>query len=403
MVESAPSLQIGEAGEKNMAKQIIFCADGTWNGPDESAGTSDIDGAAQQDPLAESEVTNVVKLFVNLRGQVTAASQALRNETEMVLKDAQGNVLQVAKYLHGVGDSKNAAVRVLGGVFGVGVITRIVRGYTFISRYYEPGDSIHIVGFSRGAYTARALAGMIAKVGLLNTKNYNVNNNEQAYRRGYEAWLKAKGMSFEGKGFLTNLLGSVAALADGLLSKISLKPDDFVTGVRIRSVGVWDTVGSLGIPDYVKGARRDLFSFIDNKLSPMVDHGFHAMALDEMRRDFPVERWDADPSRIEEVWFIGAHSDVGGGYPASECGLSDIALNWMMQKLQSVGVLLADPLVHKPDLASCNQAYHTPWAKPPFNIDANQRKQRPGDVFDPSVKERWGRDADYQKRWPNLF
>jgi hypothetical protein len=165
---------------------------------------------------------------------------------------------------------------------------------------------------------------------------------------------------------------------------------------------VWDTVGSMGIPEYIKGARRDLFTFVDTKLSPMVDRGFHAMALDEMRRDFPITRWDADP-RIQEAWFTGAHADVGGGYPASECGLSDIALNWMMLNLQSVGVLLADPLVHKPDLAPCKQGYHTPWAKPPFNIDARLRKQRTDDVFDPSVKERWGWDTDYQKRWPKLF
>ena len=61
------------------------------------------------------------------------------------------------------------------------------------------------------------------------------------------------------------------------------------------------------------------------------------------------------------------------------------------------------PLVHQPGLGPCNQAYHTPWTKPPFNIDAARRKQRPGDIFDPSVRERWGRDAEYQKRWPTLF
>src|SRR5262245_20229944 len=113
-----------------MPKQIIFCADGTWNGPGDSAGTSDIDNATPQDPVVNDEATNVVKLFVKLRGQVTADSQALQNETEKVFRDAAGNVVQVAKYLHGVGDSKNTVMKVLGGVFGVGVIARIVRGYT---------------------------------------------------------------------------------------------------------------------------------------------------------------------------------------------------------------------------------------------------------------------------------
>jgi uncharacterized protein (DUF2235 family) len=384
-----------------MNKQIIFCADGTWNGPG-NTDTTDIDGAAQQDPVANSSVTNVVKLFVNLRGQVTAETQALHNETEMVSQDAAGNTTQVAKYLHGVGDSKNPVTKVLGGVFGVGVIARIVRGYTFISRNYTPGDSIHITGFSRGAYTARALAGMIAKVGLLNNQAFDANDKEAAYRRGFEAWIKARGISFENNGALSNVLNTVAKLAEGVIARITLKPSDFVTGVRVRSVGVWDTVGSLGVPEYIQGSRRDLFTFVDNKLSPMVDSGFHAMALDEERLDFPVERWDPD-DRIKEVWFVGAHSDVGGGYPADECGLSDIALNWMMGNFQSAGVLLANPLVHEPDLSPCNQAFHKPWTSPPFNIGPSQRKQHPRDVFDTSVQERWNRDADYQKRWPHLF
>jgi uncharacterized protein (DUF2235 family) len=384
-----------------MSKQIVFCADGTWNGPGE-ASTADIDAAEPQDPVAEGNVTNVVKLFVNLRGQVTAETQALQNETEMVCKDAAGNTTQVCKYLHGVGDSKNPVIKVLGGVFGVGVIARIVRGYTFISRNYAPGDSIHITGFSRGAYTARALAGMIARVGLLNNKAFDANDKEEAYRRGFEAWVKARDISFQNSGPLSEVLNTVAKLAEGVITRVALKPEDFIAGIRIRSVGVWDTVGSLGVPDYIKGSRRDLFTFVDNDLSPLVDHGFHAMALDEERLDFPVDRWNAD-SRIEEVWFVGAHSDVGGGYPASECGLSDIALGWMMEKLQSVGVLLADPLVHKPDLTPCNQGYHTPWTAPPFNIAPSQRKQRSGDIFDASVHERWDRDTTYQHRWPHLL
>jgi hypothetical protein len=135
----------------------------------------------------------------------------------------------------------------------------------------------------------------------------------------------------------------------------------------------------------------------------MVDRGFHAMALDEERLDFPVTRWQKDP-RIQEVWFTGAHSDVGGGYPAAECGLSDIALNWMMLKFQSVGVLLTDPLVHKPVLTPCNQAFHRPWARPPFNVEPRQRAPVvPGDEFDGTVKERWTNSPDYQQRWPTIF
>src|SRR5262249_46649033 len=148
-------------GAIDMAKHILFCADGTWNGPADHATTTDIDGATQVDGDLNGSVTNVVKFFAHLDGQVTPQTAALQNESEKELRDGMGRLVQVAKYMHGVGDSQNPVMKVIGGVFGAGVIARIIRGYTFISRHYVPGDSIHILGFSRGAYTARALAGMI--------------------------------------------------------------------------------------------------------------------------------------------------------------------------------------------------------------------------------------------------
>jgi len=236
--------------------------------------------------------------------------------------------------MHGVGDSKNQVLRVLGGVFGAGVIARIVRGYTFISRHYQPGDSIHLIGFSRGAYTARALGGMIAAVGLLNSQTYDVNDKNEAYLRGLAAWFKCKGVVFAGDGKLMSLLNAVLDFAGDTISRLKLGTNDLIPDVPIASVAVWDTVGSLGIPLYVKG-RRDFFTFVSEDLSPKVKNGFHAMALDERRRDFPVTRW-TPRAGVEEMWFVGAHSDVGGGYP--ESGLSDIALDWMMKKLAPLGV-----------------------------------------------------------------
>ncbi len=170
----------------------------------------------------------------------------------------------------------------------------------------------------------------------------------------------------------------------------------------IKSVAVWDTVGSMGVPNYVRGSRKDFFSFVDTKLSPAVERGFHAMALDERRRDFPVTRWDKD-KRVEQVWFIGAHSDVGGGYAARESGLSDIALDWMMQKLAGVGVLFATPPVRVLDLTRYGQDFHAPWKKPPFNLGAKARTPKAGDVFHPSVTQRWAANAAYKKLWPEGF
>jgi uncharacterized protein (DUF2235 family) len=127
-----------------MPKNIVFCADGTWNGPNED----------DQDDVPET--TNVWKLFLNIAGDPHNSSVLYANEQEVSLS-LGGQCVQVAKYLHGVGDSRNPIIKMLGGVFGWGLIARIVRGYTFISRNYEAGDLIFIVGFSRGSYTARAL------------------------------------------------------------------------------------------------------------------------------------------------------------------------------------------------------------------------------------------------------
>jgi hypothetical protein len=126
------------------------------------------------------------------------------------------------------------------------------------------------------------------------------------------------------------------------------------------------------------------------------------MALDEERLDFPVTRWDPDP-RVEQVWFVGAHSDVGGGYPLSQCGLSDIALDWMMQRLAATGVNFATPPVHPPVLTQLNQDFHTPWTKSPFNIDPRPRAPLAGDMFHPSVIQRWKGSASYQSLWPKGF
>ena len=294
-----------------MPKQIIFCADGTWNGPETQTGVSATDGSDNHGEVSGSSVTNVVKLFANLVGHVTPETLALQNEQEKLNTDNASNALQVAKYIHGVGDSSNPLVKVLGGTFGMGVVSRIVRGYTFISRNYVAGDAIHITGFSRGAYTARALAGMIAKVGLLNPASYDADNKDEAYRLGIAAWSRSKSITLQGAGKLTGLANTILNFAENIVAS-QLPADGLIPNVPIKSVAVWDTVGSMGIPEYAGDKRFDVFRFVDTKLSDKVEFGFHAMAVDEMRIDFPVTRWD-DRQKIEQVWFVGAHADVGGG------------------------------------------------------------------------------------------
>jgi uncharacterized protein (DUF2235 family) len=379
-----------------MSKTIIFCADGTWDGAEDAGGESVLDSRDVAGELAAGSLTNVVKLYANLAGAPLPGAVALRDEDEKILQDADGTVLQVAHYLRGVGDSTNPLVALLGGVFGVGVIARIVRGYTFISRYYQPGDAVHVCGFSRGAYTARALAGMIAQVGLLDPGSYDPNSGQQAYRLGAAAWAKSKSIHLHSLGKLTPVATKVLAAIEAVAA-MELSPKNLRADVPVSSVAVWDTVGSLGIPEYVKGERVDVLRFVDTALSPKVSNGFHAMSVDELRRDFPVTRWDARPG-ITQVWFSGAHSDVGGGYPTSESALSDLTLRWLTSQLSGLGVRFATPPSYVPNLAAVStQPIHTPWTAPPFDhLGRAARDPAASDAFDPSVRTRWEANPAYR-------
>ena len=360
-----------------MSKHIIFCADGTWNNPKQ-------DGNDDKSP----DPTNVYKLFMALEGDVSMASLLDANEQEKALKENDIPV-QVAKYIHGVGDHRNKLVRALAGAVGAGVISRVVRGYTFISRNYEPDDHIHIVGFSRGAYTARALAGMIASQGLL-AKPLTA-DKETAYRKGSEVWYRYRKASL-GKPSALAHLAEVVSNLPAFLSQNSLRDQDLIPVAQVATVGVWDTVGAMGVPEFsADGQRVDAFRFADTRLSAKVGRGLHAVALDEIRHDFGPTLWDA-ANNVTQVLFPGAHSDVGGGYPMTnnESGLSDNALQWMIDGLSENGVRFSDatPFPIKPDAAG---AAHKPWKHFPFNVPTLLLKPRQfpaGMPVDPTITER---------------
>jgi uncharacterized protein (DUF2235 family) len=337
-----------------MPKTIVFLADGTWNGVN-----------VDKDGDGNLETTNVLKLFHNLAGDESIDSFHLAHESERFVRDAQGTITQVAKYLHGVGDSDNALKRALGGAFGAGLITRIVRGYTFISRNYAPGDRIVIAGFSRGAYTARALGGMIAKEGLLDYAALGHPDKEEAYQYGLYVWASYRERRVESlaRRPITALWMQMVGTGKPVFA------EQMIREVPIAAIGVWDTVGSLGIPMYSrKGSseneRVDLFRFADTDLSPKVQRGFHAIAIDEHRVDFSPTLW-TPRNGIEQVWFSGAHSDVGGGYEESQ--VSDIALDWMTSCLTTAGLQCKQPapVASQPDpLADM----HDSWRKLPFML-----------------------------------
>jgi uncharacterized protein (DUF2235 family) len=340
-----------------LGKNIVFCADGTWGGP----------GAAD----TESGVTtNVYKLFTNLAGRDTPDSLLLAREQKRIARGPDGSAGQVAKYLHGVGDGDNYLVKLLAGIDGAGLIARIVRGYTFLSRHYAPGDRIYLAGFSRGAYAVRALAGMICAQGLLDSAKSDLGDKEAAYRLGAAAWYGYRRAVLAAEDGNSSILQSLADLAE-LLPGCFTRPvaADRLIAAPIEAVAAWETVGSYGIPDYAKsGMRLDLFRFADTALGAGVKHARHAVAVDERRADFTPTLWDADP-RIKQALFPGSHGDVGGGYAGTgdACGLSDLALEWMSAELASLGVLFGAEAGYEPH-PDCAGVLHEQWLEPPWDL-----------------------------------
>ena len=313
-----------------MAKNIIFCADGTWNNPGNSGDKDNV-------------ITNVYSLFGLLQGNVISSTKFVDSTGDIVELEKSvvenGNTLQIAKYINGVGNSNNKILKLLGGGFGAGLTQRIVRGYTFVSRNYEPGDKIYIIGFSRGAYTARALTGLIVTLGLL--KNKFNRSSADAYKLGTCAWYQFR-KSNNGGFSMADFTTAIANFdMSAYLRAGSIDPIDFAPVASIEAVGVWDTVGSMGIPkfDAKEEVLIDTFRFANKKLDTKVQLGLHAIALDEQRLLFTPTLWDA-AGNVAQMVFAGGHADVGGGY--AEKGLSDAALEWFVKRLSSVGMRFDD-------------------------------------------------------------
>ncbi|MES4908502.1 MULTISPECIES: DUF2235 domain-containing protein [unclassified Streptomyces] len=271
-----------------MPKRLIVCCDGTWN-------TADQVEDRQLCP------TNVTKLALAVADEDTAGNR------------------QCVYYHRGVGTSRWDRLR--GGAFGAGLSRNVLDAYRFLVDNYEPGDFLYFFGFSRGAFTARSAAGLVRNCGILRPENSH---------RIDEAWA---------------LYRNSADRPSGVASSLFRRA--YSHDPRIRFIGVWDTVGALGVPAlgprWLKPVVRWLnhrYEFHDTKLSTRVDGAFHALAIDEQRSAFEPTLWHqqpgADGQELKQVWFTGVHCDIGGGYP--ETPLSDITLLWMVDRAREYGL-----------------------------------------------------------------
>ncbi len=271
-----------------MAKRLVVCCDGTWNTADQRRG-------------GQSCPTNVTKVALGIADQ-----------------DAAG-VEQRVHYQRGIGTTP--AERLPGGAAALGLSRNVREAYRFVVEHYEPGDEVFFFGFSRGAYTARSTVGLIHNCGVL--------------RREHVRRLRAAFTLYRSRTVRP------CALESRLFRRSYSHP------ARIRFLGVWDTVGAVGIPTAGRGlaglADRH-WGFHDTRLSRTVDAAYQALAIDEHRRAFEPAVWQLEPDagdqEVEQVWFSGAHSDVGGGYPDSR--LADIALLWMVDRARRNGLAFRD-------------------------------------------------------------
>lgn len=225
-----------------------------------------------------------------------------------------------AHYVRGVGTSGLALARLDAGVTGAGLDDAILDGYGWLVERFRPGDRIALFGFSRGAYTARSLAGMIGRVGLVDGRDLDDDARASAVQRAYRHYRDLRDGHADGS-WSAGLRFSYTADGDD-------HPVDFI--------GVWDTVGALGIPAYIGvpdlRGTRERYEFLDVELDPRIRHARHAVALDERRGPFRPTLW-ASPAAgqdVRQVWFPGDHCDVGGGHDEKQ--LSDVALEWMTRE-----------------------------------------------------------------------
>jgi uncharacterized protein (DUF2235 family) len=273
-------------------KRIVICADGSWS-------------SARSTAFGGSQTTNVWLIY------------------QLVKPFATDRTPQLAYYHPGVGTG-GFIDRVVGGAFGVGLGLNILQCYRFLVDHYHPGDYVYLFGFSRGAYTVRSLAGLIRNCGVINPEKLETGESiDSAVHDAFELYRK------RGDATAPNAQLSVDF-------RVKHSHPDF----RITCIGVWDTVGSLGIPVGMLGhLTSHLVGFHDVTLSGRVDRAFQAVAIDERRRPFVPTLWLQQPDareqgqRIEQRWFTGVHSDVGGGYPWPDRGLATLTLRWMVDRV----------------------------------------------------------------------
>lgn len=331
-------------------KRIVICCDGTWDSPDNK-----INGVSVK--------TNVAKI------------------ASAVLTTGAG-IQQMMFYETGIGTSGSRLNRLIDGITGNGLSANMLNAYRYLVHNYEVGDELFFFGFSRGAFTVRSLAGMIRNCGILRPNA--IDKIDQALKL-----YRSRSPASQPRMIESTLFRRTYALED-------MTP--------IKCIGVWDTVGTLGNPLLLNGLFGRRHSFHDYHLGANVKYAYQAVAIDEQRLYFHPALWEKDKDThqiLEQVWFVGGHSDVGGGYATA--GLSDIALEWMANKASNLGLGLAQ-LELKPNfMQPCGNSRTGVYRLiPPYSRPIDHKIANPGkescQSLHSSVLERYLNDETYRPK-----
>lgn len=315
---SSNSIFLRNSHNDTMPKRLILAIDGTWVSSDNGYSPS-IWGPAGAGTLANPS-------------NVTRLCRALKSRSS-------GDIEQIVYYQGGLGSQANIYSFVVGGYLGDGIDAAIREAYGFLANNYEDGDEIFLLGFSRGAFTARSVGGLIASVGLLTKKGmesfYPIfmdweHQNDPNYKAGYqtEDW-KIDERPKMGPQYHRDLV--VRGLS---------RPEIPI----VKAIAVFDTVGSLGVPDIkpfgyqIHHSSKAEYSFVNTQVASNVENAYQALALDEQRSAFVPTIWESPPEQthpifknLRQCWFAGVHTSIGGGYQDSS--ISDLTLAWMMTQL----------------------------------------------------------------------
>lgn len=339
-----------------MKRRLILCLDGTWN--------------------TYKDHTNLSRLHALVPN---------------VPGGADDEVEQFKYYDEGVGTGSFDRIR--GGALGIGLDKNIRQAYAWLIGNYRKDDELFIFGFSRGAYTARSLTGLISRCGIADLSRVKGQTDvEKIAQRAYAMYRPSS-------------LGLDEAKAQAARFR-----SDESHAARINFLGVWDTVGALGVPG-LKIAEK----FHNTELCADVDYAYHAMAIDEHRKSYEVVPWSANPgnAKMEQRWFAGAHANIGGGY--DDDLLPDLSLKWMLQKACDCGLYLGkrkDVQITPDDLLPLDQGeYSSPvrdsYREFLFGVQAinpfSQRHFRPigttiNESVDDSVFRKIEHDLSYRPR-----